>query len=157
MGSPVDSYHWEKVVIQFGGKCIRGYLETSQWNTIEDILATPQLNTVEKLRIRLLDFDQVEEIPINDVKAVFYVNSFEGDPARRTINFHTRTPIVHGIWIRLEFLDGEVMEGIVHNSIRYLVDSGFFLVPTDPASNNKLVYVMKKWIVDYRVLGLRNI
>lgn len=157
MEAGTNSSHWEKVVIQYGGKSVRGYLETRAWNTIEEILETPVLGTVERVRIRRPDSDFVEEIPINDVKAVFYVNSFEGDPARTTINFHTRTPIVHGIWIRLEFLDGEVMEGIVHNSIRYLIDPGFFLLPTDPTSNNKLVYVLKKWISDYRVLGLRNI
>jgi hypothetical protein len=29
--------------------------------------------------------------------------------------------------------------------------------PTDPKSNNLLVYVMKSWIKECRVLGLRNI
>jgi hypothetical protein len=157
METETNSSRLEKVVIQTGGKSVHGYLEMREWNTIEDILGTPLFSSIERLRIRRPDSDFVEEIPISDVKAVFYVNSFEGDPTHAAINFHTRTPIVHGIWIRLEFLDGEVMEGIVHNSIRYLVDSGFFLLPTDPASNNKLVYVLKKWIVDHRVLGLRNL
>ena len=94
---------------------------------------------------------------MKDVKAIFYVNSFDGDSSRKDINFHTRAPIVHGIWIRLQFLDGEVVEGIVYNSIRYLVDPGFFLLPTDPASNNKLVYVLKRWLVDHRILGLRKL
>jgi hypothetical protein len=49
------------------------------------------------------------------------------------------------------------MEGIVHNSIRYLIDPGFFLRPTDPGSNNKLVYVMKTWLKDHRVLGMRKL
>jgi hypothetical protein len=59
--------------------------------------------------------------------------------------------------MRLQFRDGEVMEGIVHNSLRYLVDPGFFLMPTDPESNNKLVYVVKSWLADLRVLGMRKI
>jgi hypothetical protein len=156
MESATCSTHWEKVVIQFGSKSVRGYLEMPEWNTIEDVLEAPASSVPEYLRIRLLDSEIVEDVPITDVKAVFYVNSFDGDPAHATINFHTRTPIVNGVWVRLEFLDGEVMEGLVQNSIRYLVDPGFFLLPTDPASNNKLVYVLKKWIVDHRVLGLRN-
>jgi hypothetical protein len=49
------------------------------------------------------------------------------------------------------------MEGIVYNSICYLVDSGFFLLPTDPDSNNRLVYVRKSWLTDHRVLGLRKL
>ena len=91
--------------------------------------------------VRLLDSEVFEDISVKDIKAVFYVNSFDGDSDHKQLNFHTRAPIVHGIWMRFQFLDGEVMEGIVYNSIRYLVDPGFFLLPTDPGSNNKLVYV----------------
>jgi hypothetical protein len=59
--------------------------------------------------------------------------------------------------MRVQFLDGEVIEGIVHNSVRYLVDPGFFLVPTHPGSNNKLIYVSKSQLADHRVLGTRNL
>jgi hypothetical protein len=59
--------------------------------------------------------------------------------------------------MRLQFVDGEVMEGIVYNSIRYLIDPGFFLLPTDPDSNNKVVYVRKDRLVDLRVLGMRKL
>ena len=146
----------EKVVIQFGTRTIKGYLESPAWNTIEELLSNAPQRTLEAFKIRRLDTDLIEEVSIKDVKAVFYVNSFEGDSVRNHLNFHTRAPIVHGIWMRLQFLDGEVMEGIVYNSIRYLVDPGFFLMPTDPDSNNKLVYIRKSWLADHRVLGMRR-
>src|ERR1035438_4382065 len=136
----------EKVVIQFGTKTIKGYLESAAWNTIEELLDNAPQSAPETFRVRHLDSDLVEDISIKDVKAVFYVNSFEGDGSHKELNFYRRAPIVHGIWMRVQFLDGEVMEGIVHNSIRYLVDPGFFLLPTDPDSNNKLVYVVKSWL-----------
>jgi hypothetical protein len=147
----------EKVVIQFGARTIKGYLESPAWNTIEELLSNAPLSPPETFRIRSLESDVVEEISIKDVKAVFYVNSFDGDSDHNQLNFHTRAPIVHGIWMRFQFLDGEVMEGIVYNSIRYLVDPGFFVLPTDPGSNNKLVYVVKSWLVDHRVLGIRKL
>jgi Family of unknown function (DUF6982) len=147
----------EKVVIQFGSRTIKGYLESPVWNTIEELLSSAPQGSPERFRVRPLESDIVEEISAADVKAVFYVNSFEGNPVRNHLNFHTRAPIVHGIWMRFQFLDGEVMEGIVLNSIRYLVDPGFFVLPTDPGSNNKLVYVVKSWLVDHRVLGLRKL
>jgi hypothetical protein len=50
-----------------------------------------------------------------------------------------------------------VIEGIVHNSIRYLLDPGFFLVPTHPGSNNRLIYISKSQLADHRVLGTRNL
>ena len=147
----------EKVVIQFGTKTIKGYLESPAWNTIEELLSNAPPSSPEAFRVRHLESDLVEEISVKDVKAVFYVNSFDGDSDHNHLNFHTRAPIVLGIWMRFQFLDGEVMEGIVYNSIRYLVDPGFFLLPTDPSSNNKLVYVVKSWLVDHRVLGLRKL
>jgi hypothetical protein len=147
----------EKVVIQFGGRMVKGYLESPVWNTIEELLSKAPAGTPETFTIRRLDSNDVEEVSVKDVKAVFYVNSFEGSSEHKNLNFHSRAPTVHGVWMRLQFLDGEVMEGIVFNSLRYLVDSGFFLLPTDPGSNNKLVYVVKSWLVDHRVLGLRKI
>jgi hypothetical protein len=107
--------------------------------------------------VRALESNLVEEISAGEIKAVFYVHSFDGDAKHEILNFHSRAPIVHGIWMRLQFLDGEVMEGIVYNSIRYLVDPGFFLLPTDPESNNRLVYVRKSWLADHRVLGMRKL
>jgi hypothetical protein len=147
----------EKVVIQLGTKTIKGYLESPTSNTIGELLSNAPPSSPESFRVRPLDSDVVEEISIKDVKAVFYVNSFDGDSNHKQLSFHTRAPIIQGIWMRFQFLDGEVMEGIVFNSIRYLVDPGLFLLPTDPDSNNKLVYVLKSWLVDHRVLGMRKL
>jgi len=157
--SPVNAHESksEKVVIQFGEELIKGYLESPTWNTIEELLRNAPDSPPKIFRIRRLGSDVVEDIPTENAKAVFYLNNFDGDFEHRPLQFHTRAPIVHGIWVRLEFFDGEVMEGIVHNSIRYLVDPGFFLQPTDPGSNNRLVYVMKSGLKDYRVLGMRKL
>jgi hypothetical protein len=147
----------EKVVIQFGTRAIKGFLESPEWNTIEDLLSHAPVSAPETFRVRHRGSDLVEDVSTSDIKAIFYVNSFEGDSDHKQLNFHSRAPIVHGIWMRFQFLDGEVMEGIVYNSLRYLVDPGFFLLPTDPDSNNALVYVVKSWLVDHRVLGLRKL
>lgn len=146
----------EKVVIQFGTRTVKGYLESPLWNTIEELLSDAPPSSPETLKVRLLDSNTVEEISIRDVKAIFYVHSFEGDTKHKELSFYGNAPIVHGIWMRVQFLDGEVLEGIVHNSIRYLVDPGFFLIPTDPGGNNKLIYVSKSRLADHCVLGTRN-
>ncbi len=124
---------------------------------MEDLLGNAPAGAPEIFRVRHLGTNVIEDISAQEIKAVFYVNSFEGDSGHEMLNFHSRAPIVHGIWMRLQFLDGEVMEGIVYNSIRYLVDPGFFLLPTDPESNNRLIYVRKNWLADHRVLGMRKL
>ena len=152
-----DTTKSEKVVIQFGARTVKGHLESPAWNTIEELLSGAPLSTPETLHVRLFDSNTVVEISIKDVKAIFYVHNFEGDANHKEMSFYGKSPIVHGIWMRVQFLDGEVIEGIVHNSIRYLVDPGFFLVPTHPGSNNKLIYVSKSQLADHRVLGTRNL
>lgn len=147
----------EQVVIQSGTRTIKGYLESPVWNTIEDLLSNAPPSSPETFRIHHLDSDLVEEIPTSEIKAVFYVNTFDGDSNHTHLNFHSRAPVTPGIWMRLQFRDGEVMEGIVYNSLHYLVDPGFFILPTDPDSNNKMVYVVKSWLVDVRVLGMRKV
>lgn len=147
----------EKVVAQYGNRIVKGYLDSPAWKTLEELLSNAPANQPQTFRIRPLGSDTVEEIPAEDLKAVFYVNSFEGNSSHKPLNFSTSAPIVHGIWVRLQFRDGEVMEGIVYNSLRFLIDPGFFLIPTDPGSNNKLAYIVKSSLVDHRILGLRKL
>ena len=48
-----------------------------------------------------------------------------------------------------------MIEGIVSNSRRLLLDDTFYLKPTDPNSNNQLVCVVKASLKDFSVLGMR--
>jgi hypothetical protein len=147
----------EKVVIRLGSKTIKGYLDSQAWSTVEELLRNTSRKPPETFMVCILGSNFVKKISAKDIKAVFYVNSFEGDSEHHPLNFHSRTPIVEGIWMRVQFLDGEVMEGIVCNSLRYLVDPGFFLLPTDPDSNNRLVYVLKSGLADHHILGMRKL
>jgi hypothetical protein len=144
-------------VIQFGSRSIKGYLDSPAGNTIEELLRNATHRPPENFRVRVNHSNIVKVVSVKDIKAVFFVNNFEGDSDHQHLNFHNRAPIADGIWMRLQFLDGEVMEGIVFNSLRYLVDPGFFLLPTDPDSNNRLVYVRKNKLADHRILGMRKL
>jgi len=95
------------------------------------------------------------EIDWSQVKAVFFVSSFQGDSERDSVRFYTSGPEIQSIWVEIGFCDGEVIEGCVRNSLELLKDDGFFLSPSSPDSNNLLMYVNKSAIVSYRVLGFR--
>ena len=152
-----DEIEWEKVVIHLESEVIKGFLESRPMGTLDALLLNATNGMSSFLRIRRLGAESVEEIPTDHAKAVFFVNEFEGDAQHKDLQFYRRAPLVHGVWMRIEFLDGEVMEGLVHNTIHYFVDPGFFIRPTDPSSNNSLVYVLKSALRDCRVLGLRQI
>lgn len=148
--------HSEKVVIQFGNRAVKGYFEPAEQIAIERQLENAADLDLGSIRIRHADSDLVEVVQGKDIKAIFFVNSFEGNAGHKHLNFSSRAPVVDGIWMRVKFRDGEVMEGIVSNTLHYLVAPGFLMLPTDPGSNNKLVYVVKSWLVDHRVLGMRK-
>jgi len=158
VNSATDSdVSFEKVVIRVGNEVIKGFLESRPGDSLDALLRNATADPPAVLRVRRVADSSIQEIPITSTKAVFYVKDFEGDREHKNLRFYKGAPIIHGVWIRLEFTDGEIMEGLVHNTIRFLVDPGFFILPSDPYSNNRLAYVVKSWLKECRVLGLRNI
>jgi hypothetical protein len=80
------------------------------------------------------------EIRTLDLKALFFVKSFEGDPdyAERKVFDPSRPPA--GRRIRVAFKDGEVLVG---TTTGYQPGRpGFFLEPADANSNNERCYVI---------------
>jgi hypothetical protein len=80
------------------------------------------------------------EIRTKDMKALFFVKDFEGDPERDTRNeFDPANPPV-GRRIRVVFRDGEVLLG---TTTGYQPGRpGLFVVPADAGSNNERCYVV---------------
>jgi hypothetical protein len=95
-------------------------------------------------------------VDLKTAKALFFVKSLEGRTDYVEIKFFERNPQIAGLWVKIQFRDGEVTEGIVHNSLPFVSDTGFFLRPPDPHSNNRVVYVVKNFLSDFRVLGIRS-
>jgi uncharacterized protein DUF6982 len=95
-------------------------------------------------------------VDLGNAKALFFVKTLEGRTDYVEVKFFERNPQIEGLWIKIKFKDGEVTEGIVHNSLPFVADSGFFLRPPDPQSNNRVVYVVKGFLIDFRVLGIRS-
>ena len=78
-------------------------------------------------------------ILIEDLKAVFFVKSYDGDLWHREYKLFDRANVTaRKIFVR--FKDGEFMVGFTHG---YNPDKqGFFLTPADPDSNNSRIYVI---------------
>ena len=79
------------------------------------------------------------EIRMKDMKALFYVKDFEGDPEYDKRNeFDPEHPPV-GRRIRVVFKDGEVLVGTTGYQPGR---PGLFVVPADSSSNNDRCYVV---------------
>jgi len=131
------------IVRKLNGEIIKGYMESS-----------PDLSQGDMIDVFSLTDEHIR-IPKNELKALFFVRKFSGDREYSEVKFFERQPRIDGLWVRLKFHDNETIEGILSNTIRFLVDDGFYLRPPDPNSNNRLVFVLKIALRDFTVLGVQ--
>lgn len=93
-------------------------------------------------------------VPYDEVKSVQFVKDFEPpDPAGERKVFSTR-PKMDGLWVRVKFRDGEVMDGILANNLLALGSQGFTVVPPDPYSNNQRLFLPHAALAELQVLGV---
>jgi len=88
----------------------------------------------------------------SDLKAVFFVKDFKGNPKYEAVRFFDKEPQNPMVWVRLEFFDGEQIEGKVPNNLDILKSDGFFLWPADQYTNNEAVYVVKSSLSKLTIL-----
>lgn len=146
----------QKVVVNIGGKTIKGYAEFPLPSTLEEALSRPLRVLPEVLELRSHSGSEQLEVPVQDAKAVFFVKSFDGSPEANELKFFKNAPLIHSLWVRVRTIDGETLEGVVDNSKTFLLDTGIFLIPTDGNSNNELIYLNKAVIAEFQILGLRK-
>jgi hypothetical protein len=92
--------------------------------------------------LRPLGSSEMMDVRCKELKAVFFVKDFAGDPKRHETRGFERatTDISRGKKIAIRFKDGELVFGF---TLTYMPDrSGFFITPSDPASNNLRIYVL---------------
>jgi hypothetical protein len=89
-----------------------------------------------------------------EIKTVCFVKDFEliDAPGERRV-FHTR-PKMDGLWVRMRFRDGEIMDGIVSNNLLQLEPYGFTFVPPEPYSNNQRIFSPREALSEFHVLGV---
>ncbi len=96
----------------------------------------------------------VLEVPYADIKALCFVREFgNGEPLDEHRVFLSR-PKVNGIWIRMKFRDGDIMEGVLPNNLLQLEQYGFTFVPPNPNSNNQKIFVPKAALFEVQVIGV---
>jgi hypothetical protein len=80
-----------------------------------------------------------EEVHVGDLKALFFVKTFEGDAQHKKSN-EPSGAAGGGRRIRVVFKDGEVLVGTTQGYDRSR--PGFFLVPADASGNNERCFVV---------------
>jgi hypothetical protein len=92
-----------------------------------------------------------KEIRVADLKAVFFVKTFAGNPDYKERKRFGEGEPAQGRKAEVAFIDGEILQGSV---LGYdPIGSGFFLFPSDPKSNNQRVFVINSAVKNFRYLG----
>jgi hypothetical protein len=87
-----------------------------------------------------------------EIRSVAFVKDFDGEPEPSRV-FLNR-PKLEGLWVRMVFLDGEVMDGILPNNLLTWEAAGITVTPPEPDSNNQKVFVPREALRSVQVLGV---
>jgi hypothetical protein len=91
--------------------------------------------------------DRGTSVRIAELKALFFVKDFAGDPSHKEVPSTSPLP---GKRIEVTFSDGEKLIG---SSVAYNPRNlGFFMQPADPAGNNERIFVVNRNAKQAKVL-----
>ena len=140
----------ERVVARFiDGRVLKGYVR--KFSTESDIVDISEAGSGKEHRISTVD-----------LKALFFIKSFEGDSAYRERKaFGIRAHKGHKVYIK--FNDQESLMGFIEGAVPwdkgfFVSDEGhktkgFFMLPADHDSNNEKVFVVASSIDDVTVMA----
>ena len=96
---------------------------------------------------------QIAAIPYTEIRSVAFVRDLDSAAEDSRKLFLTR-PKMEGLWVRLTFRDGDVMEGVMPNNLLQVENQGFTVIPPDPYSNQQRLFVPRAALRSVEVLGV---
>lgn len=132
----MSSAHKKVIVRRFTGETLPGYL--------------PLAGFVSGEEVGLLDLSgRIISIHIKDIKHICYVRDYNltdpVNPERLTRRTFLARPRTEGLWLRMTFRTGDLLEGLAPTDVSLLDDMigdrGLELTPPDVRSNTQRIYV----------------
>ena len=107
--------------------------------------------------IEVLDRDgHLNRVAMSEIKGVFFVRDFDGNPDRAERKVFRSRPRLAGLWVRMTFRDNEVLEALLPNNLLELDPLGYLVTPPDVYSNNLRAFIPRSALTDLEVLGVIN-
>jgi hypothetical protein len=145
----MSSAHKKVIVRRFTGETLPGYLPLSAF--------------VRSRGIELLDLSgRVIPLLLNDIKHICYVRDFNlhdmTNPERLSRRNFLARPRTEGLWLRMTFRGGDILEGLAPTDIALLDDmindAGLHVTPPDTRSNTQRVYVPRTSLAELQLLAV---
>jgi Family of unknown function (DUF6982) len=136
----MPSTHKKVIVRKMGRDSISGYVAPAHF-VVEDKLEL--LNPSGKVVL----------IDLAEIKSVDFVRDFSESAGAGRKTFTTR-PRTEGLWVRLKFIDNDVLEGMMANDLTQVVPQGYLITPPDTRGNTQKVFVPKSALHEMIVLAV---
>ena len=134
------SSHKKVIVRKMGRDSIGGYVSPA--------------NFVAEGKLELLNpSGKVVLIDLAEIKSVDFVRDFSESAGAGRKTFTTR-PRTEGLWVRLKFIDNDVLEGMMANDLTQVVPQGYLITPPDTRGNTQKVFVPKSALHEMIVLAV---
>ncbi len=157
----MPSSHKKVIVRRFTGDLLAGYLAVS--GIVDRGRASGRSGEAADGVVPLLDLaGRIVPVPLGDVKMVSYVRDFNlsdtTNPERLLRRAFLARPRGEGLWVRLTFRSGDLLEGLAPLDLSLaddlLDDAGLNLLPPDTRSNTQRIYVPRVAMTSLQVLGV---
>ncbi len=134
------STHKKVIVLLSDRSSLRGYLNPAR------------LGQADRADLLTPDGEHVS-LPLAQIRTIYFVREFTDDFAPDRKAFLSR-PKLDGLWVRLQFSDGENMEGVVPNDLLTLLDNGVQITPPDLNSATLRMFIPRSALAEMTVLGV---
>jgi hypothetical protein len=135
-----SSTNKKAIIHRYGRETLSGYVNPSSF--------------VESTGAELLLSDgNCVPIPLAEIKTVTFVRDFHapGPPGPRAF---LNRPKTEGLWVRLQFRDGDQIEGIIPNNLLQVEPHGFTIIPPGQQGHSQHIFVPRVALVSVEVLGV---
>jgi hypothetical protein len=136
----MPSTHKKVIVRKLGRDSVSGYL-------------SPKKFIVEGKLELLNPAGKVVLIDLAEVKNVDFVRDF-GEMATLGRKTFANRPRTEGLWVRLRFIDNDVLEGMMPNDLIQISPEGYLITPPDTRGNVQRVFVPKSALEEMNVLAV---
>lgn len=92
-------------------------------------------------------------IDLKEIKGVYFVREFADSESLSRKTFTSR-PRSEGLWVRLKFKDGEILEGMMPNDLTQALPEGYLVNPPDLRSNTQRIFVPRTALASLNVLAV---
>ncbi len=138
--STMASSHKKVIVRKMGRDSVSGYVSPA--------------NFIVEGQLELLNpAGKVVLIDLKEIKSVEYVRDFSESTGASRKTFTTR-PRTDGLWVRLKFVDNDILEGMMANDLTQIIPEGYLITPPDTRGNVQRVFVPRSSLEELRVLAV---